>query len=133
MREKKMIVKLSAKLAAGAVAFPQKVNVSFYNFRHALADVLRENDLGGASGGAWEWDEESQTFYATWTRREVVEGVGVELERGVDLDPRKPLEEEIERLLRLRRAFDQFAIRAFGVVRADAIKLAHERQVAEGA
>lgn len=126
MREKKTIAKLAAKVAADGVEFPKRVHHSFYNFRQDLAHVLSENDLGGD----WDWDEASQTFCASWSRRRGVEGFGVTTERHVDLDPRKPLAEEVGRLLWLKREFEEQSNRALALIHADEIKRQHEALVA---
>ena len=94
MRMKKAIDRLSAR--AVTVDFP-KADTTFLRFQEDLIEVLLDNGLDND----WDFDEESQTFYTTWER--LVDathiGLGATIYRHVTLDPRKPLAEEITRLL----------------------------------
>lgn len=108
IRRKKQI---AALVTPPPEAWPTEVNV-WRAYAHELYQILRENDLGRAE--AWDWDPDSKRFYSfdevflnladvsrwhTGTDVRLSANVGtVEFRHPCDLDPSKPLDEEIARL-----------------------------------
>lgn len=117
MRLKKQIDDLTAK-AATDVPFPAKPDYRdrrWSDFRAGLLELLRMNGLANDmdSSDGWDFNEDSQVFSTTWKRgwslrdRWAYSGDRPEIPRlehyvtlrlHVELDPRKPIAEEIERL-----------------------------------
>jgi hypothetical protein len=116
MRKNREMGKLSETVAAGGVEFPAKVAWSFDRFRLELMEVLEENDLGGSS--KWDWNEIDQTFDSKWKVSHVIEGMGVSAHRGASLDPRKPIAEEVARLIADRDVFTASAWKGFRAMTA---------------
>jgi hypothetical protein len=96
----RLVAELEARKAL--VDFPAPSSRSFHTWRASLLEVLAENDLGR---DGWEWDESTGTFYTVLT-----DGARVGSHRGVfsitvALDPKQPLADEIDRLIRVRSEF----------------------------
>lgn len=101
MRMKREIEALDAKSAT--IEFPKVVSFKFDYFRENLRTVLADNGLGHD----WDWDPLSERFYTTWVAPSggPLGQVSMALSTHVDLDPRKDIGGEIERLLTAQAAF----------------------------
>jgi len=120
MRMKREIEALEAK-RQGPMEYPRETG-PFTRFRADLREALFANDVPGD----WEWAEAEQEWYATW---ECALYLGDDMPfaltatKHVNLDPRRPVAEEIERLIGLykqfatdRRTFAQAGKAALGKV-----------------
>ncbi len=111
MRDKARIAKLTASVSQGAsrVEWPTAGNSAFHNYKSGVYAVLQVNDIPGE----WDFDEETRTFYAEWSRpldnrvdhSMSFGGSHLITRRNVTLDPSVPLAAEIERLAAEHAAF----------------------------
>ncbi len=115
MRNKAAISKLGAR--AAIMRAPTEGDSNFQIFTRGLSDVLSENGIPGE----WDFDAESGTFYAVWEQSIHAYPVGALRALKVDpaayvygalgskrtatLDPRKPLADEVQRLITEHRAY----------------------------
>lgn len=117
-----MITSLTER--AAGVPFPPKPNYSargkVSDFRQDLVWVLRENGLlDGITEDPVDWDEESQTFFWTWSLSGFADrGVRVSVQLSVSIDPRKPLLPQVEALRANWKALQQDYRLACTAVRA---------------
>lgn len=98
MKRKGEIAKLEEEKFS--VPFPTLVP-AWDSFRRRLLSVLEMNGLGNA----WEWEESEQKFYREFEEVAQIGEFRVRATLHVDLDPAKPLDEEITRLIEVRRKF----------------------------
>lgn len=91
---------------------PRPVTATYRAWLNNVREVLSNNSLGTD----WEFDEHRRVLYTTWTRsrggpdEELAQMVvGLSIEHYVTLDPLKPLDEEVSRLIDERKRFDTIA------------------------